>query len=338
MKAAVLRAVGEPLLIEEVPTPSPGPGELLVKVAGAGVCHSDVHLKDGSIPLSRVPIILGHENAGWVEQPGSGVTDFEHGDPVVVYGGWGCGSCRFCLGGQEQLCDTGRWSGLGPDGGYAEYLLVPSARHLVPAGGLDLVEAAGLTDAGLTPYRAVKKALPYLPPGSTVLLVGAGGLGQYGLQFLKLLTQATVVVVETAPDKRKHAVKLGADVVIDGTAPDVLDQVRAAAGGAGVNAALDFVGVDSTMRLGADSLARQGIFVLVGLAGGSVPFSFFGAGSESVLTTSNWGSRNDLAELVALAQAGKLTTATERHSLDDINEVFERLERGQIQGRGVVIP
>jgi alcohol dehydrogenase, propanol-preferring len=338
MKAAVLRTVGEPLSIEEVPTPVPGPGELLVKIAGAGVCHSDIHLKDGSIPLSRSPIILGHENAGWVEKLGPGTRGFAPGDPVVVYGGWGCGGCRFCLGGQEQLCDTGSWGGLGPNGGYAEYMLVPSARHLIRADGLDLVEAAGLTDAGLTPYRAVKKTLPYLPPGSAALLIGAGGLGQYGVQFLKLLTQTTVIVVETAAAKRELAVKLGADVVIDGTAPDALDQVRAAAGGEGVNAALDFVGIDSTMQLGVSALARQAIFVLVGLAGGSVPFSFFGTGSETVITTSNWGSRNDLAELVALAQAGKLITTTERHSLDDINEVFERLERGQVQGRGVVIP
>lgn len=338
MKAAVLRTVGEPLSIEEVATPAPNPGELLVKIAGAGVCHSDIHLKDGSIPLTRVPIILGHENAGWVEKLGPGTKGFAPGDPVVIFGGWGCSGCRFCLGGQEQLCDTGSWGGLGPDGGYAEYMLVPSARHLIPADGLDLVEAAGLTDAGLTPYRAVKKTLPYLLPGSTALLIGAGGLGQYGVQFLKLLTQATVIVVETAAAKRELAAKLGADVVIDGTAPDALDQVRAATGGEGVNAALDFVGVDSTMQLGVSSLARQGIFVLVGLAGGSVPFSFFGTGSETVITTSNWGSRNDLAELVALAQAGKLITTTERHSLDDINEAFERLERGQVQGRGVVIP
>lgn len=338
MKAAVLRAVGEPLSIEEVNTPDPGSGELLIKVAAAGVCHSDIHLKDGSIPLPRLPVILGHENAGWVERPGPGTEGFEPGDPVVVFGGWGCGRCRFCLGGQEQLCDTYGWGGLGPDGGYAEYMIVPSARHLIRAEGLDLVTAAGLTDAGLTPYRAVKKTLPSLPPGSTALLIGAGGLGQYGLQFLKLLTQAKVIVVDTAPSKRELAVKLGADVVVDGAAPDAREQVRAAAGGEGVNAALDFVGADATMRLGVGSLARQGIFVLVGLAGGSVPFSFFDVGSEAVVTASNWGSRNDLAEVVALAQAGKIVTTTERHRLDDINEVFDRLEHGRIQGRGVVVP
>jgi propanol-preferring alcohol dehydrogenase len=311
---------------------------VLVKIAAAGVCHSDIHQKDGSIPPARLPIILGHENAGWVEALGPGAEGVSPGDPVVVYGGWGCGRCRFCLGGQEQLCGSAQWGGLGPDGGYAQYLLVPAARHLVPAPGLDLVEAAGLTDAGLTPYRAVNKALARLVPGSSALVIGAGGLGQYAVQFLKLLTQARVIVVDTAPAKLARAGTLGADVVIDGSAPDLLEQITAAAGGEGVSAALDFVGIDSTMRTGVSSLARQGIFVLVGLAGGTVPFSFFGTASESVVTSSSWGSRNDLAELVALARSGKIVTTTERYALADINAAFERLEHAEVEGRAVVIP
>jgi propanol-preferring alcohol dehydrogenase len=145
---------------------------VLVKVAAAGVCHSDLHQQDGSVPAHRIPPIMGHENAGWVAGLGQGAEGLAEGDPVVVYGGWGCGHCRFCLGGQEQLCDGARWGGLGPDGGYADYLLVPATRHLLPAGHLDLVKAAGLTDAGLSSYRAVKKALPYLPAGTTALVIG----------------------------------------------------------------------------------------------------------------------------------------------------------------------
>jgi len=338
MRAAVLHAIGEPLSIEEVPTPEPGPGQVLVKIAGAGVCHSDLHLTDGSIPPFRLPLVLGHENAGWVERLGPGAEGFAPGDPVVIFGGWGCGRCTFCLGGEEQLCGTEHWGGLGPDGGYAEYLLVPSTRHLIPADGLDLVEAAALTDAGLTPYRAVKKTLPSLPPGSAALLIGAGGLGQYGIQFLKLLTQAKLIVVETAAEKRERASELGADVVIDGTLPDVLERVRAEAGGEGVAAALDFVGVDTTIGLAQHALARKGVFVLVGLAGGGTRFSFFDMASEAVMTTSDWGSHNDLVELVALARTGKLQTTTERHRLEEVNEVLERLERGEIPGRAVLVP
>jgi alcohol dehydrogenase, propanol-preferring len=343
MKAAVLHAIGEPLRIEEVPTPRPGPGQVLVKVAAAGVCHSDLHLRDGSVPPFRLPLIMGHENAGRVAAlgpgtAGPGTAGVAEGDPVVIYGGWGCGHCRFCLGGQEQLCDTARWSGLAPDGGYAEYLLVPATRHLLPAGSLDLVRAAGLTDAGLTPYRAVKKALPFLPAGTTAVVIGVGGLGQYGVQYLKLMTSATVVAVETSSAKRQLALSLGADHAIDGSAADALDQIRELSGGEGPAAVLDFVGVDATMKLGLAALARQGLIVLVGLAGGTMPVGFFTQASEVTVTTSNWGSRNDLAEVIALAQEGKLTATTESHRLDDINEVLKRLEHGLVEGRAVVVP
>jgi propanol-preferring alcohol dehydrogenase len=338
MKAAVFRTQGEPLSIEDVATPEPSGGEVLVKIAAAGVCHSDLHQVHGSIPPYQMPIILGHENAGWVEKLGPEAEGFAPGDPVVIFGGWGCGRCKYCLGGEEQLCGNERWSGVGVDGGFAEYLLVPSVRHLIHADGVDLVDMAALTDAGLTPYRAVKKTLPSLLPGSTVLLIGAGGLGQYGIQFLRLLTQAKIIVVETAPDKRELASELGADIVLDGTASDVLERVRAEAGGEGVDAALDFVGIDSTMTLARDALARKGVLVLVGLAGGSARFAFLEMASEAQLITSTWGSRNDLAELVELARTGKVRTSVERYPLEDVNEVLGRLERGEISGRAVLIP
>jgi alcohol dehydrogenase, propanol-preferring len=338
MKAAVLHAIGEPLRIEEVPTPRPGPGQVLVKIAAAGVCHSDLHQQDGSVPPHRIPLIMGHENAGWVAGLGPGAEGLAEGDPVVVYGGWGCGQCRFCLGGQEQLCDGARWAGLGPDGGYAEYLLVPATRHLLPAGRLDLVQAAGLTDAGLSSYRAVKKALPHLPAGTAAVVIGAGGLGQYGIQYLKLMTSATVIALETSPVRRQLALSLGADHAIDGSAADAPSQIRDLSGGQGPAAVLDFVGIDATMKLGLAVLTRQGLLVLVGLAGGTVPVGFFTQPSEAAITTSTWGSRNDLAEVVSLAQQGKVTATTESHRLDDINQVLERLEHGLIEGRAVVVP
>jgi len=338
MRAAVLHAIGEPLRIEEVTTPRPGPGQVLVKIAAAGVCHSDLHQRDGSVPPHRIPLIMGHENAGWVAELGQGAEGVTEGDPVVVYGGWGCGRCRFCLGGQEQLCDGTRWGGLGPDGGYAEYLLVPATRHLLLAGNLDLVKAAGLTDAGLSSYRAVKKAVPYLRAGTTAVVIGAGGLGQYGVQYLKLMTSATVIAVETSPVKRQLALSAGADHAVDGSGPGPLEQIRELSGGEGPAAVLDFVGIDATMRLGLASLARQGLFVLVGLAGGSLPVGFFTQASEVAITSSTWGSRNDLAEVIALAQEGKLTATTESHRLDDINQVLERLEHGLVEGRAVVVP
>jgi len=198
MKAARLRAYGTPLRIDEVPTPAPGPGQVVVAVQGAGFCHSDIHVIDGEIPiLPRLPMILGHENAGVVAAVGSGVRTVGVGQSVAVFGGWGCGQCNLCVTGHEQLCETPAWAGLSAnDGGYAEYLLVPHERYLVPLTNLKPVEAAPLTDAALTPYRAVQKALTFLQPDHFALLIGFGGLGQYGLKLLHLLSGCGVIVVD----------------------------------------------------------------------------------------------------------------------------------------------
>ena len=340
MKAARLNEPGGAFVIEDVPTPEPGPGEVLVGIAGAGACHTDLHIRTGQTKGVPLPLTLGHENAGWVESfgPGAEGQGFEVGDPVVVFGGWGCGHCRYCLGGREQLCDRSRWGGMGPAGGYAQYLVVPAVRELLHADGLDPVLAAPLTDAALTPYAAVKKTVPYLVPGTAAVVIGAGGLGQYGMQFLKLLTPAKVIVVDTDEQKRSTATDLGADLTVDSRDEDAAEQIRAATGDDGAAAVLDFVGVDATLALGARVLGRRSLLVLVGLAGGSVPFSFSGLPSEAAMMTSNWGTRNELEEVLALARSGNLVSTIERHPLSEINEVFERLAAGQIPGRAVLVP
>ncbi|HUZ08851.1 MAG TPA: NAD(P)-dependent alcohol dehydrogenase [Acidimicrobiales bacterium] len=341
MRAARLYGYKEDYVVEEVPTPEPGPGEVLVRVAGSGACHSDVHIWSGdmaALPLPPFPWVLGHENAGYVEALGPGASGFEIGEPVAVFGGWGCGACRFCLGGQEQICDVMRWGGIGRPGGYAEYLLVPAVRHLVKLGGYDPVLAAPLTDAGLTPYRSVKMALPRLVPGSTVVAIGVGGLGHFGLQYLKHLSPAKVVAVDTLESKRALATGLGADLVLDPTSVDVAAEVRGFSGGEGAAAVIDFVGADSTLALALASVGRQGLVVVVGLAGGSVPFSFFAAATEASVTTSMWGTRNELEEVLALARTGSITAHVERHDLAEINTVFARLRRGEVDGRAVLLP
>jgi alcohol dehydrogenase, propanol-preferring len=332
MRAARLHEFGKPFRIDEVPDPEPGPGEVLVRVGGAGVCHSDLHIAHGEMPdLLDGPKIMGHENAGWVEALGPGATGFEPGEAVIVYGGWGCGMCRVCLGGEEQLCDTLRWGGLGPPGGYAERYVVPSPRHLIRIGDLDPAEAAPLTDAGLTPYRAVKKVAGRLVGGDTALVIGAGGLGQMAIQFLRLLTPARVVVADVAADKRQVALDLGADAVVDPTGGEVGEATGAAA-------VIDVVGSDESLAFGAAALGFKGHLVVVGLAGGSVPFGFFTWPPESILTTSHWGTRTELEEVVALARDGRLRIDVERAPLESINDVLARLEAGQVAGRAVLVP
>lgn len=337
MRAAQLVEYGKPLEIRQVPDPEPGPGQILVRVGGAGACHSDLHIMGGELPLlPELPWTLGHENAGWVQALGPGVEGVEVGAPVAVFGGWGCGHCRFCLSGQEQVCNTLLWSGIGRPGGYAEYLVVPAARHLVPLGDLDPVTAAPLTDAGLTPYHAVRQVLPRLVPGTTAVVIGIGGLGHFGLQFLRELSPARLVAVDVAESKRSLALELGADLALDPASDDVAAAVKA--GGEGAAAVLDFVGADSTLATAAACVGRQGIVEIVGLAGGSLPYSFMGMPTESVVAGSMWGTRNELEEVLALAAAGRLSFHVERHPLEAINEVFNRLKAGEIVGRAVLVP
>jgi propanol-preferring alcohol dehydrogenase len=193
MKALQLTAFKQPGQLVEVDQPEPGPGQVLVRIGGAGACHSDLHLmhdfEPGMMPWNP-PFTLGHENAGWVEALGAGVTGLEVGEAVAVYGAWGCGRCRRGV------------------GGMAPYMVVPSARHLVSIGDLDPAEAAPLADAGLTPYHAVKRALPLLTPGATAVVIGAGGLGHLAVQMLRALTPATVI----AMDQRADALRLAESV------------------------------------------------------------------------------------------------------------------------------
>ena len=340
MRAARLYGWKEDFKVEEVPTPEPGPGEVLVRIGGAGLCHSDLHIWSGELEAMgfELPIILGHENAGWVEALGPGASGFESGEPVVVMGGWGCGQCTVCLGGEEQLCDVMRWGGIGRAGGYAEYLVVPSTRHLVRLGDVDPAEAAPLADAALTPYRAVKRALPRLVPGTTAVTIGVGGLGQCGLQFLKGLSPAKVVAVDTSPTKQDIAEELGADVVVDPLAPDAEERIAAAVGPNGAAAVFDYVGSDSTLALAARTVGRKGLLSVVGLAGGTLPWSFLGLATEATVMSSMWGSRNELAEVVALAAQGDVSLVVEQVPLDDVNEAFGRLRRGEVGGRLVLVP
>lgn len=338
MKAARLHEYGKPLQIDDVPIPEVKGDEVLVRMAGAYVCSSDLDLMSGTIPVARLPLTLGHNNAGYVEQVGPDVPGLKEGASVAVFGGWGCGHCRFCRQGEEQLCSLTTWVGFGVDGGYAQYLHVPAHRHLIKLDELDPIEATPFIDAGLTPYRAIKRTLPYLYPGSVAVILGVGNLGYFAVQIMKAISPGSrIIAVDVTDDRLQLASKLGANHAVDARS-DAAVEIKKLTGGEGAQAIIDTVGSDSTLKTAAAVVARKAIIMLVGLAGGTLPFSFLGLPSECVVTSSVWGSYTELEEMLALAAAGKVRARIQRFPLEDINEVFYLLEKGQIQGQAVITP
>lgn len=344
MRAYQLVRWQEPPELREVPIPEPGPGEVLIKVGGAGACHSDLHLMEwpeGTLSVEP-PFTLGHENAGWVEALGAGVDGLEIGEPVLVYGPWGCGRCAACRRSAENYCERaaeqpGMGGGLGRDGGMADYMLVPSARLLLGLGELDPREAAPLTDAALTPYHAIKRSLHKLHPGATAVVIGVGGLGHMAVQLLAALSPARIVAVDTAPDKLKLAAKVGATTTVL-SGEDAAEQVREATGGRGAELVLDLVGSDATLALAAACGRTEGDLAIVGLAGGTLPVSYFSQAYELAVATTYWGTAIELMEVIELAAAGLIHTHVTRFGLDDVATAYEQLRDGKIEGRAVICP
>jgi alcohol dehydrogenase, propanol-preferring len=343
MRAVRLTGWEQPAQLVEVATPEPGPGEVLVRVVGAGLCHSDLHLmhwRAGSLPY-ELPFTLGHEVAGTVAALGDGADGPELGEPVLVYGPWGCGRCRACSVGAEHLCDDGertaRGAGLGRDGGLADYMVVPSPRLTVPLDGLDPVAAAPLADAGLTPYHAIRRVLDRLRPGASAVVIGVGGLGHVAVQLLKALSPARVVAVDRRDEALEVATHGGADAALPASGL-AARELRRAAGGRGAALVVDCVGSDETLALAAGAVAPGGQVSVLGLAGGTFPMRFGGVPLETSVVFSNWGTRSELAEVVALARDGAISIETERISLGDVPAAYERLAAGGSRGRLVAVP
>ena len=336
------RFQSDPELLD-LPDPEPGPGQVVIRVGGAGLCHSDLHVmhefQEGMAPWGP-PFVLGHENAGWVYAVGPGVRGVEEGLPVAVYGLYGCGRCKPCAAGAENFCIHGLAGppgiGFGLDGGLAEYLLVHDPRRLVPIGDLDPAIAAPLTDAGLTPYRAVKRVLPKLTPDSSVVVIGVGGLGHIAVQILEALSVANVVAVDSRESALELATEVGAEAAVaagDDAASAVLD----AAGGK-ADVVLDFVGAAPTISLGAAVIRPAGDLIIVGAAAGNYTWNFYALPYEVNLTTSFWGTLPELHEVIALAQRGLITPHIQRFQLDQGVHAYQLMEKGQLSGRAVVVP
>jgi propanol-preferring alcohol dehydrogenase len=348
MKALRLTSWKSEPVLEDVPVPEPGPDDVVIQVGAAGACHSDLHLmndfEEGTLPW-QPPFTLGHENAGWVHAVGSAVRDVEVGTPVAVVGAWGCGTCARCREGWETYCERpdlapvpGGGGGLGLDGGMAEYLLVPSARHHVPLpDGLDPVDAAPLTDAGLTPYHAVRRSAAKLGPTSVAVVIGVGGLGHMAVQILQATTAARVVAIDSRDSARDTATRHGAALAL-APGPDVVDQVRAFTGGTGADVVIDCVGSDETLATAAAVARSLGDITVVGIGGGTLPVSFFALPYEASVQTTYWGNRRELVEVLDLAARGLLRAETSIYTLEDAGQAYRDLAHGTVNGRAVVVP
>ncbi|MEU5531629.1 NAD(P)-dependent alcohol dehydrogenase [Micromonospora chersina] len=329
----------------EVPTPTAGPGEVLLRVGAVGACHSDLHILDAPAGLFPVPMTLGHEIAGTVDQLGPGVTGWSAGDRAAVYGIIGCGRCRACLRGAENACRVVPVGGIGlsRDGGLAEHVVVPASR-LLHVGEVDLTQAAPLTDAGLTPYHAVELARDRLRPGTSCVVIGIGGLGHMAVQILVATTAVRIIAVDTSVAALDLASRLGAHDVVQ-AGPDSVDRIRALVGPPpdGADVVLDFVGADPTVTTARQVVATGGQVLLVGLASGTLPVRPVAdepptVPLETAVQVPFWGTRAELQEVIALARSGQLQADVQTFPLADAPEAYEMLRRGEIHGRAVIVP
>jgi len=341
MKAVRLHSYHQQPIVEQVPEPTiAGPLDVIVKIGGAGVCRTDLHILEGQWAEAmspELPYILGHENAGWVHEIGSAVTNVQVGDTVILHPTPTCGLCRGCRGGQDMHCTASTFPGLGLDGGMAE-LLLTSARACVK---LDPAtrpqDVAALADAGITAYHAVRKALPLLYPGTTCVLIGAGGLGHIGIQCLAALTATRIVVVDRNIEALTLAEQLGAQhtVLADGGQVAAVGELT---DGQGADVVLDFVAEQGAEQDGFAMTRSGGSYYVIGYGGQLTVPTLDIISTERNIVGNIVGTYNELAELMVLAQTGRVTLHTSTFPLDAAVEAFAELDAGRVRGRAILVP
>ena len=341
MKAVRLHEFHQMPVIDEVPEPTiSGPLDVIVKIGGAGVCRTDLHIIEGQWDAAMgtpLPYIIGHENAGWVHEIGSAVTNVAVGDTVILHPTPTCGLCHACRAGDDMHCVNSSFPGLSTDGGMAEYLLT-SARACVKLDPQTRPQdVAALADAGITAYHAVRKAIPLLYPGTTCVVIGAGGLGHIGVQCLAALTATRIVVVDRNPDALKLAEQLGAQhtVVADGRH---VAAVKDLTGGNGAEVVLDFVAEQGAEMDGWNMTAPAGSYFVIGYGGTLEIPTLDIISTERNIVGNIVGTYNELAELMALAQAGKVSLHTRTYTLDAAVEALSDLDAGRVRGRAILVP
>jgi NAD+-dependent secondary alcohol dehydrogenase Adh1 len=341
MKAVRLHKFHTQPVIDEVPEPTiSGPLDVIVKIGGAGVCRTDLHIIEGQWDAAMgtpLPYILGHENAGWVHEVGSAVTNVAVGDTVILHPTPTCGLCHACRAGDDMHCINSTFPGLSTDGGMAEYLLTSARACIKLNPETRPQDVAALADAGITAYHAVRKALPLLYPGTTCVVIGAGGLGHIGIQCLSTLTATNIVVVDRNPDALKLASELGAHHTVVGDGHQV-DAVKDIAGGDGAHVVLDFVAEQGAEMDGWNMTAPGGSYFVIGYGGQLEIPTLDIISTERNIIGNIVGTYNDLAELMALAQAGKVTLHTKAYPLDAAPDALADLDAGRVRGRAILVP
>jgi NAD+-dependent secondary alcohol dehydrogenase Adh1 len=341
MKAVRLHGYHQNPVVEDVPDPTiKGPLDVIVKVGGAGVCRTDLHIIDGQWDVAMSPTLpytIGHENAGWVAEVGSAVTNVAPGDTVILHPTPTCGLCRACRAGRDMQCSNSSFPGLDSDGGMAEYLLT-SARACVKLDpSTQPKDVAALADAGITAYHAVRKAIPLLYPGTSCVVIGAGGLGHIGIQCLAALTATKIIVVDRNPDALKLAEQLGAahTVVADG---GQIDAVKELTDGMGADVVLDFVAEEGAEMDGFAMTAPAGSYYVIGYGGTLHIPTLDIISTERNIVGNIVGTYNELAELMVLAQSGQVTLHTRTYPLDAAVEAITDLDAGRVRGRAILVP
>lgn len=341
MKAVRLHRYETRPVVEEVPEPEvTHPLDVIVRIGGAGLCRTDLHIVEGqwaSKSNVALPYTMGHENAGWVHEVGSAVAHLAPGDAVILHPLMTCGYCRACRAGDDVHCEAQSFPGIDTDGGMAE-LIKTTARSVVrlPA-GISPASVAALADAGLTAYHAVKKAVPQLYPGSTCVIMGAGGLGHLGIQCLRAMSPTRIVVLDRNPDALALTPGWGADetVLVDGSH---VDRVLELTDGKGAEVVLDFVGEQGAELDSWSMTRRAGSDFVIGY-GGTVTIPAIDVISTERNVIGNLvGSYNDLVELMALTAAGRVEMLTQTYPLDAVNDAMDDLDAGRLRGRGILVP
>ena len=341
MRAVQVVGYHQDLEMKEVPVPeATGPFDVVVRIGGAGVCRTDLHILEGQWAEKSgvtLPYTIGHENAGWVHAVGSEVTNVREGDKVIVHPLITCGLCRACRSGDDVHCESNQFPGIDTNGGYAEYLRT-SARSVVRIDdSLEPKDVAALADAGLTAYHAAAKAARRLTPRDRVVVIGAGGLGHIGIQVLKALTPAEIIVVDRNPDALKLALSIGADhgVVAEGNqVAEVLELTE----GHGAEVVVDFVGEGGATAEGVAMLRRAGDYHVVGY-GENIDVPTIDIISTEINFIGNLvGSYNDLQSLMVLAARGHVKLHTQTYALDDFQQAITDLDAGNVRGRAILVP